>query len=471
MERIFCISSGQLIIKKENNIINKQNKYLNYGLLSLATILKKKGWNPIQLHGHFEPPEFVFDECVKLGLTRASIFPILISIPSFYGVSWVNQFIDLVKSINDKIKIIVGGRWVVAGRPDLMANLIPKADLIICGVAEEKIEELICSSTQTSPTTDKQQKSSLVLHSNLDYSLLLNREIYQPSIEVSRGCGMGCSFCQERDERLLPLKPASSVLDEVQHTFLDDGLNNMNFYFESSMFIPNSRWLDDIHHNIEEKGIRFSWRTESRVDTIRIKHIPALAKAGLKVLDLGLESASYEQLITMRKTTNPKSYLEKASNLIRTCHEYGIAVKVNILLTAGETLFTINQTLEWLNRHRNYIKGLSVGPVIVFGWDEDNEGYLNELYAAGASLSHSPTTGIRHLNLSAEIGYEKSVSLANEISREFMSAEDYFYLKSFSYFSRYYSYEHFIDDVKSERRDYSFSLDIEHYFKVTGEHR
>lgn len=459
MERIFCISAGQLIVKKENNIINKQNKYLNYGLLSLATILRKKGWNPIQLHGHFDHPEFIFDECVRLGLSRASIFPILISIPSFYAVSWVNQFIDLVKSINDRVKVIIGGRWVVADRPDMMADLIPKADLIISGVAEGKIEELIYSATQTSPTIHKHQGALPFLHSNLDYSLLLNREIYQPSIEVSRGCGMGCSFCQERDERLLPLKPAASVLGEVQHTFLDDGLNKMNFYFESSMFIPNARWLDEIHNNIEEKGIKFTWRTESRVDTIRIKHIPALAKAGLKVLDLGLESASSEQLLKMRKTTNPKSYLEKASNLIKTCHEYGIAVKVNILLTAGETLSTINQTLEWLNRHRHYIKGLSVGPVIVFGWDKDNEGYLNELYATGASLSHSPTVGIRHLNLSGEISYEKSVSLANEISREFMSAEDYFYLKSFSYFSRYYSYEHFIDNVRSENRDYSFSFE------------
>lgn len=468
MERIFCISAGQLIVKKENNIINKQNKYLNYGLLSLATILRKKGWNPIQLHGHFDRPEFVFDECVKLGLSRASTFPILISIPSFYAVSWVNQFIDLVKSVNDKIKIIIGGRWVVADRPGLMADLIPKADLIISGVAEGKIEELIYSATQTSPTIHKQQGALPFQHSNLDYSLLLNREIYQPSIEVSRGCGMGCSFCQERDERLLPLKPAASVLDEVHHTYLDDGLNKMNFYFESSMFIPNAKWLDDIHHSIKEKGIKFSWRTESRVDTIRVKHIPALAKAGLKVLDLGLESASTTQLVMMKKTSNPQSYLAKASELIKTCYDFGIAVKVNILLTAGETFSTISQTFEWLNRHRHYIKGLSVGPVIVFGWDEDNEGYLEELYAAGASLSHSPTTGIRHLNLSSEISYERSITLSNEISREFMSAEDYFFLKSFSYFSRYYSYEQFIDEVRSESRDYSFSFESEHYLKVTG---
>lgn len=195
----------------------------------------------------------------------------------------------------------------------------------------------------------------------------------------------------------------------------------------------------ELQQHIQERGINFSWRTESRVDTIRTKHIPILARAGLKVLDLGLESASPIQLKTMNKTSNPQSYLEKASRLIKQCHEYGIAVKVNLLLTAGETKSTINHTLDWLNNHRSFITGLSVGPVIVFGWDVDNEEYMNQLSASGASSSHSPTTGIKHLNLSKEISYEKSIALSNEISREFMSAEDYFYLKSFSYFSRYYS--------------------------------
>ncbi|KKN63471.1 hypothetical protein LCGC14_0501320 [marine sediment metagenome] len=458
MESIFCISAGQLIVKKQNHKINKQNKYLNYGLLSLATILKTKGWSPVQLHGHFDHPTVIIAECLKLGLSKLSIYPILISIPSFYAISWVNEFIDLVKNINSKIKVIIGGRWVIADRPDLMSNLVPRADKIVSGVAESKIEELIYSMTQTISKTDSREKVLSTSHSKLDYSLLLKREIYQPRLEVSRGCGMGCSFCQERDEKLLPLKPASLVINEVKDILLEDDLNKMNFYFESSMFIPNIKWIEQLHRSIQESGILFSWRTESRVDTIQAKHIPDLAKAGLKVIDLGLESASPVQLITMKKTSNPKSYLEKASRLIKTCYEHGVVVKVNLLLTAGETMSTITQTLDWLDNHKTYIRGLSVGPVIVFGWDADNENYLNELCAAGASFSHSPTTGIKHLNLSKEISYEKSISLSNEISRDFMRAEDYFYLKSFSYFSRYYSFEDFIQDVKAEKRDYSFSV-------------
>lgn len=90
MERIFCISAGQLIVKKSDTVINKKNRYLNYGLLSLATTLKNKGWNSLQIQGLFESPAETIKKCVGFGLSSTSTLPLLISIPSFYAISWVN---------------------------------------------------------------------------------------------------------------------------------------------------------------------------------------------------------------------------------------------------------------------------------------------------------------------------------------------------------------------------------------------
>ncbi len=47
---------------------------------------------------------------------------------------------------------------------------------------------------------------------------------------------------------------------------------------------------------------------------------------------------------------------------------------------------------------------------------------------------------------------------SKEISRDFMTAKDYFDLKSFSYFSRDYSYSDFIRDIKAENGSYSFDV-------------
>lgn len=258
---------------------------------------------------------------------------------------------------------------------------------------------------------------------------------------------MGCVFCQEKDEKLSNLKSPGSIIKEVRSTLLSDNLNQMNMYFEASMFIPNRSWIESLVSLKENNDFSFNWRTESRVDTINPKLIRMLSRSGLKVLDLGLESASHVQLSRMKKARDPIKYLERAEILLKECKKHKVEVKVNILLFSGETEDTINETMQWLYKNKQYIKGVSVGPVIVYGWESDTNDYISELIQYGSSLAHSPTTGVQHINLSKSIDYKKSIVLSKEISDEFMSSEDYFYLKSFSYFSRDYTYSDFLKDL------------------------
>jgi len=445
MERIFCISAGQLLVKKSNTLINKRNRYLNYGLLSLATILKQNGWNPIQIQGLFDSPKKTFEDCKKYGLSNKSRLPVLISIPSFYALSWVNDFISLIKELNSDIKIVIGGRWVVSGRIDLMKKYIPDADYIVDGIADEKISGIVQKLSGISP-----DPSPLSKNSSLDYQILHERNLYQPSIEISRGCGMGCFFCQEKDQPLSGLKSPKTIVSEAEDIILNDGMNKMNLYFESSMFVPNKKWIDELVLERNKLSAKFEWRTESRVDSLNVKHVEGLNEAGLRVIDLGLESASKTQLIKMGKTKNPDLYLNRASNLLKECFKFGIFVKINILLYAGETQKTIDETVSWLEEHKRYIKGVSVGPVIVFGWDSEVSGYIEKLENQGASRSHSPCVGVNHIDLSEDINYSKSIEISDEISKKFMSKEDYYYLKAFSYYSRNYAYEDFLVDMDSK---------------------
>ncbi|TCK07176.1 B12-binding domain-containing radical SAM protein [Marinobacterium mangrovicola] len=445
MDRIFCISAGQLIVKKSDTVINRQNRYLNYGLLSLATELRKSGWNALQIQGLFESPIETVKKCIDFGFCNLSTLPFLISVPSFYAISWVNEFISLIKEINSSVKIIIGGRWVIADRSDLMQSLVPDADIVVPGLADRNITRIVesCLSFEF----EKLKIPVSTLKNSLDYNLLYERELYQPSLEVSRGCGMGCSFCQEKNEPLQRLKSSSIIIDEAKSILIDDNLNKMNIYFESSMFIPTRSWVESLKEKREHELLFFDWRSESRVDTINLKLVKHLAEAGLKVLDLGLESASKSQLIRMGKTRNAALYLDRASRLLKECHVNGIFVKINILLFAGETSETISETIEWLMLHRQYIKGVSVGPLIVFGWECNTEDYIKELQSYGASRSHMPTEGVQHINLSDEIDHGKAIDISKEISEEFMTKEDYFYLKSFSYFSRDYRFEDFKNDL------------------------
>lgn len=452
MNKIFCISAGQKVTKKTDHIIHRQNRYLNYGLLSLTSVLKRSGLEAVQVQGNFDDPEFVFSRCVSLGITD-STYPVLISVPSFYAVSWANEFIQLVRNYRPKAEIIVGGRWVVDGQAKKLHDLMPLSNKVVAGTAERLILNLVNKKPNQMLFGEAEATTSL-----LDYKLLIDREQYQPSIEISRGCGMGCSFCQERDEALTKLKPAALVVEEAEGALLEDNLPPMNCYFEASMFTPNSNWVLALRDQRDASGMNFKWRTEARVDSVAPRHLAALYQAGLRILDLGLESADHGQLVNMQKTSNPEKYLHRASELIQAAHAVGIKVKVNILLYPGETFDSIENTLNWLRLRRNEITGLSVGPVIVFGWPDKVSSYLAQLKKLGASTSHSPVTGVTHLNLSSAIDFEKSMDISASIGREFTSADNYYFLKSFSYFSRNYTKDQFLADCKGVEHLLNFSV-------------
>jgi len=99
-----------------------------------------------------------------------------------------------------------------------------------------------------------------------------------------------------------------------------------------------------------------------------------------------------------------------------------------------------------LDHHKDFIKGVSVGPVILYGWASRTKPYLKELHGFGAKVSHSPIMGVANLDLSSEIDFGRSMEISNQITCEYMSMEDYFFLKSFSYYSRDYTYENFKAD-------------------------
>ncbi len=450
--RVFCISAGQNETKKTDHPIHRQNLYLNYGLLSLASVLHRAGVDAIQIQGNFNSAESTFKRCVQLGLEDSN-YSVLISVPSFYAVNWTNEFITLLKMSFPDVKAILGGRWVVDRNPENLRALIPLADIVVPGISEALVEELILGASGNLKVPPR-----IYTYSQLNYDLLDERELYQPSLEVSRGCGMGCNFCQEKDEPLTKLKPAEDIVTEAAKSILVDGLTPMNFYLEASMFAPNGRWTASLLEQQKAHDTSFKWRTEARVDSILPRHLPALYSSGLRILDLGLESADPHQLGRMRKCNDPGRYLKKASELVTAAHSAGIQIKVNLLLFPGETQASIQRTSDWLSDHSDKVRGVSVGPVIVFGWPERVSSYIEYLCGLGASVSHSPMQGVTHLNLSSEIDFDGSMELSAKLGKQFMDSDDYYFLKSFSYFSRDYTKEKFLLDCYGIESDLNFSV-------------
>jgi hypothetical protein len=421
---------------------------LNYGLLGLASVLKSRGWNPTVLHGRYLDPRLFVEEQARMGRLPTST-PMLLSIPSSLALSWSRKFCDEVKNRWPQQQIIVGGRWVTAEDANWLRMQLPTIDLVVFGTAEDIIEDLLfparwpsIPNTEFQPTVD-----SISCSPGLNYRLLDQYENFVPSFEVSRGCGRGCNYCAEAKAPLSGMKDANDLVAEIVDAYTVYGASSMRAYLEASLFCPSTQWIEQFAKALDARAISIEWRTETRVDSITAKQIGLLAKTGLKVLDLGLETASHAQIVSMGKSTNPTAYLRRAAEVLEACAAHGVWVKLNVLLYPGESYATFQETATWLERHRAWIKGLSVGPTIVFRYGESSAAYLRELSQKGArpvSDADLDFSGYTHLHLSDDFSNEVAMAESRKLSQSFMTARDYFDLKSFGYLPRSMSYEDFL---------------------------
>ncbi|GLQ56686.1 B12-binding domain-containing radical SAM protein [Devosia nitrariae] len=437
------VSAGLLAPKKRDHQLARRQLYLNYGALSLATMLDLGGRNTLLIHGDHETPEILLERLASMGAFPTR-HPVMLSIPSFYSLPWAQAFCRLVKATDPGARLVVGGRWVVGPDVAWLRTKLPEAHVLVPGLGEPVIRSLLT----TDP--DLRRLAAPTPAFTLNHLLVADHLRFQPSIEASRGCGMGCKFCEERDIPLEKLREPEEIARSMALVRDQYGGSDIHPYMQASMFVPNPRWSARLAAAVQELGLDIGWRTESRVDALLPESIAHLARAGLKVLDLGLETASPTQILAMKKANNPERYLTKASALLQACRDNGVMAKVNVLLYAGETQNTLAETTQWLDAHASCIAGVSVGPVIAYGPPATADILLDEWSRAGArpvDATSAIETGITRMHLSDEFDAEAAELASLQVSRRFMSMDAYFTLKSFSYYPRDYNRADFDRDV------------------------
>ncbi len=240
-------------------------------------------------------------------------------------------------------------------------------------------------------------------------------------------------------------KSVDIVMSELD--YLDRVYENFSVYFEAPHFVFEREWVNQLCDSLNSRKHTFLWRCTSRVETVPTNLLGRMSAAGLKVLDIGLESASHQQLINMNKTKRPEQYLDLAEKLLLACAENNIWVKFNLLLYAGETYETINETIKWLVARKELIKDVSVSNLVYY-YNMDS---ISELQKLGASIpigSDITKTGYVDLNLSDSIDRDTAKRFSIEIPKLIANQRDFYDIKAVSYFEPDYTYEEYIKDLK-----------------------
>ncbi|MFX0082700.1 MAG: B12-binding domain-containing radical SAM protein [Candidatus Hodarchaeota archaeon] len=243
----------------------------------------------------------------------------LVGITAFTSVA--NRAYEIAALYRNKnIPVIMGG---------IHASMVPEealdyVDSVVIGEAESIWPTIIKDFLN-----NKLEKKYQGVHLNLENIIIPNRKIFSNrylfgTLQTSRGCPMDCYFCSVSafNGRKYRQRPYEEVLDELEKMpqrmifFVDD---NILGYGKSA----EERAIN-LFKGMVERKLNKTWFCQASLNFGSNEEvIKWAAKAGCKMVFLGLESADPEELKAMDKKLNLQLEYERA---FKNINKYKIAV-------------------------------------------------------------------------------------------------------------------------------------------------
>jgi radical SAM superfamily enzyme YgiQ (UPF0313 family) len=201
------------------------------------------------------------------------------------------------------------------------------ADAVVIGEAESVWEQVLTDAVQNQLRRTYQGEW-------LDPSQLPSprRDIYDrnymfASVQTSRGCPMDCDFCSVTayNGRRYRRRPAAQVLDELE-TIPDDLL----FFVDDNIIGYGSECRAQalaIFQGMVERGIEKRWFCQASVNVADDPEVlDWAARAGCRMIFLGIEAEDVDALTEVNKRLNLKRGVSSYAQTFDRIHQAGIAV-------------------------------------------------------------------------------------------------------------------------------------------------
>ncbi len=341
------------------NVRRKVNSFPPLGIMYIATVLK-------QYNVKVAIRDYSVINITKVDLLREleELSPKMIGF-STYNESWKAQqtITKLVRNNFPRIKIVAGGAFATFCYKDMFANNL--VDYVIKGEGEFSVYELYKRLFLTHESIsdipglvfyDKEKRlisnapqriKNLDTLPFVDFDMIdISKYTIGIAIITSRGCPGDCIFCSSKAffGRKIFLRSAHNLYEEIKS--LQTKYRTNIFYFTDDTFTINKQRVYELCSKLINDEANFIWGCESRADVLNDEDLViALAKAGCRKMQIGLESGDNEILRKLRKYIT----IEEVERAIQLTTKHGISVQISYILGhVFDTKETIMKTISFV---------------------------------------------------------------------------------------------------------------------------
>lgn len=169
------------------------------------------------------------------------------------------------------------------------------------------------------------------------------REDYWMPLDVGRGCPFHCTFCATSRfwSRTYRLKSPQRIVEDMEY-FMEK-FQIHSFSFAHDAFTVNKKLVTQVCDQIIEKGMRVTWKCTTRVDCVDEELIIKMKQAGLRMIELGVETGSPR----MQQVIGKNLDVSRVREVVRMVRSHGL--RVILLFMYGfpeETEDDLRQTVD-----------------------------------------------------------------------------------------------------------------------------
>ncbi len=401
--------------------------WINHGLASIAGSVKKAGYEVSLIDLRQLSSWDEFKDKIKayapqvVGLTMMSV-----------DYETVMRAIDLMKEIDKRIKVVVGGPHPNLALEEVKANT--DIDHIMLGEGEISFVELL-GDMESGKAVERIIDG---VRPDLDTLPFASREIFAAgempidhflripfvTLIAGRGCIYNCSFCQPAERMIfgpaVRRRSVKNVIDELK--LLRERSHFQSLMIHDDCLTEDRVWVMDFCSQYRDNGFDQPFVCQSRADIICKNEdmVKVMARSGLAMFLIGFESGNQRVLNFLRKGTKVEQNYKSA----KICKRYGVRVWANYML--GIPTETKEEVLDTLAMIRK-IKPYRASPAFftphpgsdLYKYCEENDLSLMKSHSDYSRSPDSPKIkGVDYVFLRQVLEESKKVPLSVKIRRK-----------------------------------------------------